>query len=63
MENTEVIWWSILFSYKDFEICCLFLKIFYIRESVSAEDTGSVSPAFSTPDQHVRQDYTDQNSD
>lgn len=51
MENAELIWWSIWFSYEDFGICCVFLKLFYIRKSVSAEDTGSVSPGFSTSDQ------------
>lgn len=46
MENTEVIWWSILFSNAGFGICCLSLKLFCVREVITAEHTRSVSPGF-----------------
>lgn len=51
MENREVIWWSILFSNEGFGICYLSLKLFCIREAVSAEDTRNVSPDFSMSNQ------------
>lgn len=51
MENTEVVWWSILFSNAGFGICCLSLKLFCVREAITAEHTRSVSPGFSMSNQ------------
>ena len=50
-ENTEVVWWSIVFSKEGFGFCCLFLKVFCIREAVSAEDRSNVSPGLSMSNQ------------
>lgn len=51
MENTEALWWSIVFADEGFGICCVSLKLFCVRRFHPTEDEKNVSPGFSMPNE------------